>query len=162
MQSSPILSTPIEQLHVIKLMQPVVAMLCLGAGASNASPEREAYLGSWSAGGEAAMSIIGDIQITATHIKWSGSRSSPPCSTTYKVIERTSGTTKYPDEPWPSSDIENNIPYITVKIRLGEVMCLEGTAYMRLVTRADNPDHLDVIPYSDANKPAGWFNFGRR
>jgi hypothetical protein len=143
-------------------MQLVVVMLCLGAGTSSASSERDAYLGSWGAGGEAAMSIIGNMQITATHIEWSGSRSSPPCSTTYKVVERTSGTTKYPNEPWPFSDIENKIPYDTVKIRLGKVTCLEGTAYMRLVTRADSPDHLDVIPYNGANKPAGWFNFGRR
>jgi hypothetical protein len=79
MQTSPFYRRLIEQLHMIKLMQPVLVMSCLEAGTSNASPERQAYLGSWSAGGEAAMSIIGDMQITATHIKWSGSRSSPPC-----------------------------------------------------------------------------------
>jgi hypothetical protein len=130
--------------------------------AVGAAAESEFYVGSWSAGGEAAMSTIGDMRITPTYITWSGSRSSPSCRTTYTVIERTTGTTKYPDEPWPFSDVPNSFLYETVKIHLGETACLEGTAYMRLVKRADTPDHLDLVPYDSSNKPAGWFNFGRK
>jgi hypothetical protein len=84
----------------------LVAQLCLGAPALR----HPFYFGRWSAGGEAGTSIIGDIKISATYIEWTGSRSSPPCKTTYKVLEQTSGTTKYPDEGWPQSAIENHIP----------------------------------------------------
>ncbi len=145
----------------MKLMQLFAVFLCLGTNAICVALAPDFYLGSWGAGGEAAMSIIGDLQIEAAHIKWSGSRSSPRCRTTYTVVERTTGTTKYPDEGWPESDVPNDIPFDTVKIRLGNAKCLEGIAYMRLAMRADNLDHLDVVPYNSANKPAGWFNFGR-
>ena len=77
-----------------------------------------------------------------------------------KVIERTNGTTTYPDEPWPFSEITSSITYETVKIRLGKAACHEGTAYMRLVVPSDNPDHLDIVPYDPSNKPNGWYNFG--
>lgn len=91
----------------------------------------------------------------------SGSRSSPLCRATYKIIEQSSGKTKYPDEGWPKAAIENSVPYQTAKVRLRDAACLEGKAYLRFAMRADDPIHLDVIPYDPSNKPVGWFSFYR-
>jgi hypothetical protein len=115
------------------------------------------YFGRWSAGGEAGISIVGDVKISANHIEWTGSRSSPPCKTTYTVLDQTFGTTKYPDEGWPRSAIENRVPYDSVKVRLGEAACRQGIAYMRFAMRRHDPSHLDLVPYDSSNKPRGWF-----
>ena len=37
-------------------------------------------------------------------------------------------------------------------------LCLEGKAYLRFAMRADDPIHLDVVPYDPSNKPVGWFS----
>lgn len=145
---------------MIKAIQLLSAFLYLGVTVSSAAPEREFYFGSWAAGGEAAMSIIGDMQITSAYIKWSGSRSSPKCRTTYKVIERTNGSHPYPDEGWPSSAVASDATYRTVKVRLGNAKCLGSIGYFRFAATSDS-DHLDVVGYNNLEQPDGWFGFYR-
>jgi hypothetical protein len=134
--------------------------LCLGNSASGATQTSEFYFGSWDASSEVGMSALGDMQISAGSINWSGSRSSPPCRATYKLIERTAGTTKYPDEKWPGSE-PNSYPYKTVKIRLGKADCFGEIAYLRFAIRSDDPSHLEVVRYNSSNEPTGWFGFDR-
>jgi hypothetical protein len=146
---------------MIKTMALFAVFLFLETSASRAAPESEFYFGSWDASSEAGMSTIGDMQISAGSINWSGSRASPPCRATYKLVGRTAGTTKYPDEESPRSEMTNNYPYETVKIRLGKADCFGEIAYLRFAVRTDDAAYLEVVRYDSVNKPTGWFGFYR-
>jgi hypothetical protein len=123
--------------------------------------ESDFFFGTWAAGGEAGMSILGGLEITATTISWDGSRSSPKCRTTYEVVDRTQGPHPYPDEGWPFSEVVSDAIYTTVKVRLAKANCLGTFAFFRFAVAANTSGHLDVVLYNNSDKPAGWFGFYR-
>lgn len=129
---------------------------------SSAADIRDAYLGSWGTGDEAGMSILGGLKITATSISIEGSRSSPNCHTTYKVVDRSEGPHPSPDEGWPFSEVPTELTYTTVKIQLKVKKCLGTAAFFRFAVPSNTRDHLDVVLYNSENRPAGWFAFYRR
>jgi hypothetical protein len=139
-----------------KLIQLFAVFVCLGTTARSGATENDFYLGTWLAGGEAAVSILGNLRITATDISWNGSRSSPKCHTTYTVVDSSNGPHPYPDEGWPSKEIPSDATYATVKIRLAKAKCLDGAA-----VASNQSNHLDVILYNNSDQPRGWFGFGR-
>jgi hypothetical protein len=144
-----------------KVIQLFAVFIFLGTTARSRATENDFYLGTWLAGGEAAVSILGNLTITATDISWDGSRSSPKCHTTYTVVDRSNGPHPYPDEGWPSKSIPSEATYTTVKIRLAKAKCLDGAAYFRFAVASNQSDYLDVILYNNSYQPQGWFGFGR-
>lgn len=120
-----------------------------------------AFFGSWDGAGEATMSTIGYMYITATRLGWSGSKYSPACSTTYTVLERKKGQGHYPDEPQPYSEIPHTREFTSIRLRLSDAPCLNKAAYMLLVIRPSFPYHLDTVTYDSSGTVTGTDAFGR-
>ena len=138
----------------------VAVLLSIGCSAYSMAKDNF-FVGTWSAGGEAAMSILGDLEITPTSITWYGSRSSPKCRTSYKVVDETRGKKPYPDEGWPSKDIASEAIFETAKVRLAPAKCIGTHTYFRFVVASDSRGHLDIVDYNELDQPSGWFSFGR-